>query len=74
MGRSEQRRRKLEHGDALLSQAVIVGRFGGPQVERQRVLDRGPIIDSVDPRKRRTVPYAFPMTLPLSARELTEKD
>ena len=37
MGRAKQRRRKLEHGNALRRQAVVVGRVGCPQVERQRV-------------------------------------
>ena len=47
VGRAEQRGRKIEHDNALRRQIVVVGGFGRPEVERQRVADRCPVIDPV---------------------------
>ena len=47
VGCAKQCRRKFEHGDALRRQILVIGRFGRPEVERQRVLDRCPFINSV---------------------------
>ncbi len=74
VGRAEQRGRKLEHGDALRRQIVVVGRIGRPEVERQRVLDRSPIIDPVAVGNGEPSPTHPLMTLPHECPGLTEKD
>ena len=47
VGRSEKGGRKVEQGNALRRQTIVVRRLGHPQVERQRVPNRCLIIDRV---------------------------